>query len=81
MADIVERLRAQAPDGILASYVTDIPALREAADEIGRLRQFLATLLDGCVNSDLSDASFRTWVSAMARSALAKSVTAHEEQS
>ena len=46
MTDIVERLRAEAPEGILASHVNDIPALREAADEIERLRAALTKVRD-----------------------------------
>ena len=38
MTDIVERLRALAPEGMLASHVSDLALLRESADEIERLR-------------------------------------------
>jgi hypothetical protein len=37
-SDLVQRLRDATPTGLLAAHVNDLSALREAADEIERLR-------------------------------------------
>ena len=41
MTDLPQRLRAASPEGMLSGHVNDLPALREAADEIERLRAAL----------------------------------------
>jgi hypothetical protein len=50
MTDIVERLRAAAPEGMLSSQVNDLAALREAADIIERLRDKIADLEDAALS-------------------------------
>jgi len=46
MTDVVDRLRAAAPGTMLSMQVNDLAALREAADEIERLRAALAEAID-----------------------------------
>lgn len=43
---LVDRLRAAAPGTMLSMQVNDLAALREAADEIERLRAALESVID-----------------------------------
>ena len=47
MTDLPQRLRAASPEGMLSGHVNDLPALREAADEIERLRGALEIISQG----------------------------------
>ena len=44
--DIVQRLRLAAPDGLTSAHVSDLAVLREAADEIERLRDLVRCIVE-----------------------------------